>query len=391
MNATLLPLLQNDAVPMETLHRRYGRLLDPVRVMIGVVPNSFPCLEIWPVGLRSFNVMIPNFLNLPFSLLGLGAPIAVVSLAMYSASVAAGCAYCSAHCCSFALRRGASAESIAGVLDGSSEPGAGAVVEIARALSCMPLAVTARQRADLEAQFPAAQVEWIVLAIAMMGFLNKFMDVVGVELEPEIAGHAQALIAPSGWRPGKHFAGTIAGAALPRADSIARRLGVLRSAPAAISADRKWTAGVPSRWPAAGEFLRTATGHDFPVLARLRHGRAIRAIAATLRDNLDAATSVIGLPLKAQLGRVFAEAIGNNALAGEMEVVAQRHPGSVDDPRAQAALRLTRAASSSPAQIDSGTVEACGKSGLSAAAVVEIVVWLALLQMLHRLSAFYRA
>jgi hypothetical protein len=30
-------------------------------------------------------------------------------------------------------------------------------------------------------------------------------------------------------------------------------------------------------------------------------------------------------------------------------------------------------------------------SGLAAAAVVEIVVWLALLQMLHRLSAFYRA
>jgi hypothetical protein len=110
-----------------------------------------------------------------------------------------------------------------------------------------------------------------------------------------------------------------------------------------------------------------------------------------LRDNLDAATSAIGLPLKAQIGCVFAEAIGNNALAGEMEVVAQRHPGSVDDARAQAALRLTRAASSSPAQIDSGTVEACDKSGLGAAAVVEIVVWLALLQMLHRLSAFYRA
>jgi alkylhydroperoxidase family enzyme len=391
VSATLLALLRDDAVPMQTLYRRYGRLLDLVRALLGVVPNSFPCLEIWPVGLRTVNVMIPNFLNLPISLWGLGAPIEVVSLAMYSASRAAECAYCTAHCCTFALRRGASAASITGSLQESTEPGPRAVIEIAGALACVPVAATARQRADLEAQFPTAQVEWIVLAIAMMGFLNKFMDVVAVELEPEIAGHAQALIAASGWHPGKHFAGPIANVPLPRADSIGRRLGVLRFAPAAIAFDRKWTAGVPSRSPAAGAFLRTATGHDFPVLKQLRHGRAIRAITAMLRANLDAATSAIGLALKVRLGRVFAEAIGNTVLAGEMDALAQRHRGFVDDARAQAALRLTRAASPSPAQIDAATVEVCRESGLGAAAIVEIVVWLALLQMLHRLSAFFSA
>jgi hypothetical protein len=36
-------------------------------------------------------------------------------------------------------------------------------------------------------------------------------------------------------------------------------------------------------------------------------------------------------------------------------------------------------------------VEACRESRLGAAAIIEIVVWLAVLQMLHRLSAFYRA
>jgi hypothetical protein len=248
--------------------------------------------------------MVPNFLNLPISLLGLGAPIKVVSLAMYSASRAAGCAYCSAHTCSFALRRGASAASIAGALDGNTEQGAHAAIAIARALACVPAVVTARQRDDLAAQFAAAKTEWIVLAIAMMGFLNKVMDTIGVQLEPEIAGQAQALIAHSGWRPGKHFVGAIPAAPLPRPDNIGRRLGVLRYAPAAIF-DRKWTAGVPSRWPAAGEFLRAATGHDFPLLARLTHRRAIRAVTVMLRDNLDAATSEIGLPLKVQLGRLF--------------------------------------------------------------------------------------
>jgi hypothetical protein len=52
---------------------------------------------------------------------------------------------------------------------------------------------------------------------------------------------------------------------------------------------------------------------------------------------------------------------------------------------------LARAASSSPAQIDAGVIEACRESGIGPAATIEIVVWLSVLQMLHRLSAFYRA
>jgi hypothetical protein len=299
MNSTLLPLLHADAIPMETLHQRYGGFLDLVRTVIGVVPNSGPYLEIWPVGFRTCNVMVPNFLNLPISLWGLGAPRQVVGLAMYAASRAAECAYCSAHSCSFALRRGTPPESVARALDAGTGPGQPAIA-VARALSRVPATITDHERADLGKRFPAAHVEWIVLAIAMMGFLNKFMDAVGVELEPEVAGEVQALIVPSGWHPGKHFAGTFPDGAPPRADSLGTKLSVLRYASSALSFDRKWTADVPSRWPAVGEFLRAKTGHNFPVLSRLTHRRAIRAIAVMVRDNFDAATSVIGLPLKAR-------------------------------------------------------------------------------------------
>jgi len=391
MNATLLPLLQTDAVSMETLHRRYGRLLGLVRTVIGVVPNCSSYLEIWPVGFRTFNVMVPNLLNLPIFLWGLGAPRQIVGLAMSSASRTAQCAYCTAHNCSFTLRRGASPASVVGALDGAGEPRAHAAIAVGRALASVPAAITDDERADLEKHFPKAHVEWIVLAIAMMGFLNKFMDAVGVELEAAIVGEVNALIAPSGWHPGKHFAGAIPDAPPPRADSFGTKLGVLRFAPAAISLDRKWTVGVPSRWPEVGGFLRGATGHDFPVLSRLTHRRAIRAIAVMLRDNLDPGTSVIGLPLKGRVGRIYAEVVGDAGLAAEIEQLSKRLPVPVEDARTEAALRLARAASSSPAQIDTDVVEACRASRLDAAATVEIVVWLSVLQMLHRLSAYYRA
>ncbi len=53
---------------------------------------------------RTYNVMVPNLLS-PFLGWGLGAPRSTVGLAMYVSSLMAGCAYCSAHSCSFALRR----------------------------------------------------------------------------------------------------------------------------------------------------------------------------------------------------------------------------------------------------------------------------------------------
>src|SRR5687767_7631901 len=108
MTTTLAEVLAPAAVRLETLHRRYGALLELVRRLIGVVPNCDPYLEIWPPAFRSYNVMVPNLINLPFFVWGLGAPKGPVALAMYASSRAAQCMYCSAHCRSFALRRGVS-------------------------------------------------------------------------------------------------------------------------------------------------------------------------------------------------------------------------------------------------------------------------------------------
>jgi alkylhydroperoxidase family enzyme len=343
---------------------------------------------------------------------------------MYVSSLTAQCAYCSAHSCSFALRRGAQPETIALALDADGRPhtpSERAAIAVARSLASVPSRLTQAERQELERHFSPAHVEWIVLCIAIMGFLNKFMDAVGVELEEATAAEVRGLIGPTGWAPGKHLAGqaVTSGGAPPSADTLATKLSVFRHAPSALRLDRAWTAGVPNRWPQVGDYLRERTGHNFPVLSRLRHAKPIRAIAVVLRDNLDATTTVVGLTAKHLAGVIYATVVGDTALATELRKLAARSrisPETLDeivrfatavptenpqadiarlvpslkpDRRTHAGLLLVKAISPSPSQVDSSLVDTCRINGLDSVAIVELVVWISVLQMLHRLSNYY--
>ena len=377
----LVGLLEQEAVPFETLHARYGSLLELVRKLLGVVPNCDPYLEIWPPAFRTYNVMVPNLLNLPFLVWGLGAPRSTVGLAMYVSSRTAGCMYCSAHSCTFALRRGATVEEVASALD--TEPtlteADRAAVRVARSLAVVPAATGDGDRAALRRHFSETDAEWIVLSIAMMGFLNKAMDALGVPLEEPTASEVTGVIAPSGWTTGQHMKGTVQPGSPPGADSLATRLGLIRYAPQAIKLDRGWTRGVPDRWPAVGEFLRQRTGHSFPVLSHLRHRRAIRAIATMIKENLG--KSVIGLDDKLAAGLIYADTIGNPSLAQELRTLGARER---PDAPTQA---LARAISSSPAAVDQDVLQS--SRAIPPAGIVELVTFVSVLQMLHRLSCFY--
>ncbi len=374
----LTTLLQQDAVPFETLHARYGALLVLVRKLIGVVPNCDPFLEIWPTAFRTYNVMVPNFLNLPFVVWGRG-PREAIGMAMYIASRTAGCPYCAAHSCSFALRRGASPEQIAASMNGGAalSPAQQAVVRTARALASVPV----QAPDDLSKHYSPADAEWIVLSIAMMGWLNKVMDALGVPLEVSTVAEVNAIIAPSGWTPGRHLRELPADGPPPRVDTLRSKLGVVPLIPSAVALDRQWMKGVPGTWPRVGEFLRTATGHDFPVLSQLRHRRAIRAIATMIRDNFDAASSVLGRQAKLATGLIFAEAVGSPGLAAAL-----RATGATPTPES-ALTALARAISPSPAAVDAAVVER--SRALPPAGIVELVSFLAVLQMLHRLSTYF--
>jgi hypothetical protein len=379
----LVELLEREAVPFETLHSRYGSLLELVRKLLGVVPNCDPYLEIWPPAFRTYNVMVPNLLNLPLMVWGFGAPRSTVGMAMYVSSRTAGCMYCSAHSCTFALRRGATVDEVAAALDGtpSLTEADRAAVRVARALAVVPADIDEGDRAELRRHFSEADAEWIVLSIAMMGFLNKAMDALGVPLEEDTASEVDGVISPSGWTPGRHMKGPVRPGDPPGADSLATRFGLIRYAPRAIKLDKAWTEGVPDSWPAVGEYLRQRTGHSFPVLSRLRHRRAIRAIATMIEESLSRSESVIGLDDKLAAGLIYAHTVGNPSLVQELRALNARE---LPDSPTQT---LARAISSSPAAVDQGVLES--SRALPPAGIVELVTFVSVLQMLHRLSSYY--
>jgi hypothetical protein len=419
---TLAQKLQTSAVDFDTLHENYHPMLELVRTLIGVVPNCDPLLEIWPIGFRTYNLLVPNCLNLPFSLFGFGASKVHVGLAMYAASRAAACAYCSAHTCAFALRRGANVSALTGKQDVSEA----VVVAVAEGLSRIPADLTAAQCQDLAEHFSPADIEWIVLSIGMMGFLNKLMDALGVELEAQSLAEVGALLTQTGWTAGQHAPSEVqlpTTSALPRTDSIGTYLHVLRQLPAAIRLEQNWTANIPNHWPEAGIFLKQVTGHDFPLLGHLHHARSIRALTTVLRDNLDPNQSEIGLLAKCLAGLVYATVVGNQTLINEAQILAKHlapeiaattltkisqfaTTSAIEEVTAcqqalselaglpglsrkdAAAVMLARSAATSPAQIGA-IIVAEVTSLLNSIEIVELIVWLSLQQLLHRVGYFY--
>src|SRR5436305_2147805 len=418
---TLSRSLQPSSIDLSRLGREYRPLLQLVRLVIGVVPNCDSLLAIWPPGFRSYNLRVPNLLNVPFSVWGWGPPVVPLGLALYTASWTARCSYCTAHTCAFTLRRGAPPAT----LTGSRSPAESAAVAAAEALASIPCTFTRQHREDLRRHFSAQDAEGIALGIALMGFLNKFMDAAGVDLEDAAVAEVSSVLLPTGWTTGKHRVATEASAdpALqPRAggrDTLATKLAFLRYVPAAIRLEGTWTRGVPSRWPAVGAYLEERTGHDFPLLAKVGSQRAVKAITTVLRDNLSAADSPLGLPVKILAGLVYATVVGNGTLAGEARKLALRASpqvaeetlqavvrfaaeppesnGGIEaaraslaslpglDDRAALALLLAKAISPSPATVAPALLAEVA-AALSPEAQIEPVASVSIQQMLHRLG-----
>src|SRR5213075_2025112 len=108
-------------------------------------------------GFRTYNLLVPNMFNLPNTLCGSKSFKASMGLAMYASSKAA-CAYCTAHTCSFALRRGARAEAFAGSRTEKEQ----AVVDLAEKLANVPSLLTSADVAAVRKHFSQGETEWLV-------------------------------------------------------------------------------------------------------------------------------------------------------------------------------------------------------------------------------------
>ena|SRR5215203_355863 len=421
MQKTLAAELQSASVDFGTLHRRYHPMLALVKEMIGIVPNCDTVLEIWPTGFRSYNLLVPNLFNLPNSVFGNKSFKASMGLAMYASSKAAACAYCTAHTCSFALRRGASSDAI----KGTRTPKEQAVVALAEGLARIPAELSLDDVRAAKEYFSSSEVEWLALSVSMMGFLNKFMDAMGIELEQDAINDTAPVLAQTSWNPRKHVNGEykITKATTPKQDSLLTYLRIIRQAPGAVALEKKWTRGVPDDYPAAGEYLKEHTGYSFPILKPIKQGRVLRAIATVLRDNLNKDLTEVGLKTKMLASYIFAKFVFNDTLTNEVKSMTADIAPELDDEayhkldeiacielptdaamcneviislqqqltlteKEAAIMLLAIAAAPSPAQVND-TVNEAVLNHAEPQSIVEIMVWLSILQLLHRLTSYY--
>ena len=319
MIETLAEGLKPACVNFEVLHKQYNPLLALVRELIGIIPNCDPILEIWPAGFRTYNLLVPNMFNLPGSLLGSRSFKASMGLAMYASSKAS-CAYCTAHACSFALRRGATNDAISG----QRTPKEQAVVAFAERLSAIPSQLTLADVEAVNKHFSQPETEWLVFSISMMGFLNKFMNAIGVELEQDAINDTAALLSQTGWQAGIHALNgyRITKNPTPKKDDLFTYLRVVRHAPGAILWEKQWVKGVPSHYEKSAEYLVQHTGYNFPLLMPVKQPRVIRTLTAALRDNLNKNQTQTGLKINVFAAVIFSEQALSNSLTAEIKSMA---------------------------------------------------------------------
>lgn len=418
---SLAHALSPAAVDFDTLRERHAPFMQLGRRLLGIESNVYPLMEIWPTAFRTYNLMVPNFINVPVPFLGPKPGIGLLGTAIFASSRAAGCMYCSAHGCTIALRGGADPELLASITELGEDHGEAerALARVAVGMSTTPPSLTEADLAALGEHFRPGAVDWLTHVVAMMGFLNKMMDCLGVDLEQALAQEIDEVARASGWSPGRHrVVADERPVFAPAGSPLRTLLAMIPYMPAAIRQDGRWTRGVPASGPEAGAFLAELSGYGFPMVAAVRQGRVVRALCTMLRDNLQAEDSVVGLGLKHRAGVVFAAGLGNEELlAGtralaaaaaatdgtdgtdetdrldELVVlgvapvdleVARPGFGDAEGPEA-AALLLARAMSPSPNRVTAAVVDQV-TAALEPAQVMELVTWFSLLSLLHRLE-----
>lgn len=419
MTATLSELLKPSEVDFEALEKEFKPMLSLVRELIGVVPNCDTLLEIWSPGFRTYNLIVPNLLNLPATLWGGESLKSTMGLAMYAASRAAECPYCTAHTCSFALRRGAGGEAILG----NGTPAQKAAMTVATTMSTIPADLTREDYEEMTRHFNPDEIEQIILSVCMMGFLNKFMDAMDVELEAASIADVEDLLSNTGWKPKRHEQAHDGALSKLQADNFFTYLRVITHAPGAVMMERKWTKDIPHAISEIESFLKTRTGYHFPVFRRVTKKRAVRALTAVLSENLNTENTQIGLHVKCMASIVFATVVENDMLKKEAEIISKKlapaltkekidaisriarhdipvsekecesliveimHAVAISEKEATAVL-LSLAASGSPAKVNAAIISKAGNH-FTHQEIVELVVWLSVQQLFHRLHVFY--
>lgn len=124
------------------------------------------------------------------------------------ASQASGCRYCQAHMANLASIYQASDEKIAAVWDFETSElfseAERAALRLAFHGASVPNAVTEKDFNEVRNHYDEGQIVEIVASVALFGFLNRWNDTMGTELEERALNVAGRTLGGGGWDAGKH-------------------------------------------------------------------------------------------------------------------------------------------------------------------------------------------
>jgi len=126
----------------------------------------------------------------------------------YLSSSISGCRYCEAHTIRAAERYGSSEERMLNLWEYKTHPAFSeaerAVFDLAVAASQVPNAVTDTIAENMRKHWDEGEIVEVLGVVALFGYLNRWNDSMGTEIEEPAAVSASSLLGHKGWEKGKH-------------------------------------------------------------------------------------------------------------------------------------------------------------------------------------------
>lgn len=133
---------------------------------------------------------------------------ALKRLLAYLSSMTAGCRYCEAHAIRAAERYGSEADKMNHIFEYKTYPAFSeaerAVFDFAIAASTIPNAVDDDIANNLRAHWEDGEIVEILGVVALFGYLNRWNDSMGTQLEEPAAADGVKYLEKLGWSRGKH-------------------------------------------------------------------------------------------------------------------------------------------------------------------------------------------
>ena len=126
----------------------------------------------------------------------------------YLSSMTAGCRYCEAHAIRAAERYGSEQDRLNHIWEYKTYPaftdGERAIFDLAIAASTVPNAVNDDIAENMRKHWDEGEIVEILGVIALFGYLNRWNDSMGTQLEEPAAEDGNKFLGKKGWTRGKH-------------------------------------------------------------------------------------------------------------------------------------------------------------------------------------------